>query len=138
MACPLGGFRCIFSLFDSVKVNSYWYFQKFFYCRIRHCKNKKPWRLGFLVLEKMAENFTHCEEEKALLKTSKDSKNKTPRITTAIWRISGGLINKHQVGWLWPILYILCETSTWHLDSCPPEDTWYGVILWVLRVLGQG
>ena len=23
------------------------------------------------------------------------------------------------------------------LDSCPPEDTWYGVILWVLRVLGQ-
>ena len=20
----------------------------------------------------------------------------------------------------------------------PPEDTWYGVILWVLRVLGQG
>ena len=26
----------------------------------------------------------------------------------------------------------------WHLDSCPPEDTWYGVILWVLRVLGQG
>ena len=40
----------------------------------------------------------------------------------------------------WPILYFLCETSTWHLDSCPsppPEDTWYGVILWVLRVLGQ-
>ena len=32
----------------------------------------------------------------------------------------------------------LCETSTWHLDSCPSEDTWYGVILWVLRVLGQG
>ena len=23
------------------------------------------------------------------------------------------------------------------LDSCPPEDTWYGVIQWVLRVLGQ-
>ena len=23
-------------------------------------------------------------------------------------------------------------TSTWNLDSCPPEDTWYGVILWVL------
>ena len=41
-------------------------------------------------------------------------------------------------GWFWPILYFLCETSTWHLDSCPPEDTWYGVILWVLRVLGQG
>ena len=40
--------------------------------------------MSFLVLEKMAENFTHCEEEKALLKTSKDSKNKTPRITTAI------------------------------------------------------
>ena len=36
-----------------------------------------------------------------------------------------------------PILYFLCETSTWHLDSCPPEDTWYGVILRVLRVLGQ-
>ena len=39
-------------------------------------------RMSFLVLEKMAENFTHCEEEKACLKTSKDSKNKTPRITT--------------------------------------------------------
>ena len=24
------------------------------------------------------------------------------------------------------------------MDSCPPEDTWYGVILWVLRVPGQG
>ena len=34
--------------------------------------------------------------------------------------------------------YFLCETSTWHLDSCPPEGAWYGVILWVLRVLGQG
>ena len=22
--------------------------------------------------------------------------------------------------------------------SCPSEDTWYGVILWVLRVRGQG
>ena len=21
---------------------------------------------------------------------------------------------------------------------CPPEHTWYGVVLWVLRVLGQG
>ena len=41
-------------------------------------------------------------------------------------------------GLFWPILYFLCQTSTWHLDSCPPEDTWYGVILWVLRVLGQG
>ena len=41
-------------------------------------------------------------------------------------------------GWFWPILYFLCETSTWHLDSCPPEDTWYDVILWVLRVRGQG
>ena len=41
------------------------------------------------------------------------------------------------IGWFWPTLYFLCETSTWHLDSCPPENTWYGVILWVLRVLGQ-
>ena len=44
--------------------------------------------MNFFVLEKMAENFTHCEEEKAstqyCLKTSKDSKNKTPQITTAI------------------------------------------------------
>ena len=24
------------------------------------------------------------------------------------------------------------------LPPPPPEDTWYGVILWVLRVLGQG
>ena len=42
------------------------------------------------------------------------------------------------LGWFWPFFYFLCETSTWHLDSCPPEGTWYGVILWVLRVLGQG
>ena len=28
-----------------------------------------------------------------------------------------------------PILHFLCETSTCHLDSCPPEDKWYGVIL---------
>ena len=41
------------------------------------------------------------------------------------------------LGWFWPILHFLCESSTWQLDSCPPEDTWYGVILWVLRVLGQ-
>ena len=44
--------------------------------------------MSFLVLEEMAEIFTHCEEEKAstyyCLKTSKDSKNKTPWITTAI------------------------------------------------------
>ena len=43
-----------------------------------------------------------------------------------------------SIGWFWPIFYFLCETSTWHLYSCSPEDTWYGVILWVLRVLGQG
>ena len=24
-------------------------------------------------------------------------------------------------GWFWPTLYFLCETSTWHLDSCPPK-----------------
>ena len=36
------------------------------------------------------------------------------------------------------LCFFLCETSIWHLDSCPPEDTWYGVIPWVLRVLGQG
>ena len=42
------------------------------------------------------------------------------------------------LGWFWPILHFLCESSTWQLDSCLPEDTWYGVILWVLRVLGQG
>ena len=41
-------------------------------------------------------------------------------------------------GWFWPNLYFFCQTSTWHLDSCHPEDTWCGVILWVLRVLGQG
>ena len=35
-------------------------------------------------------------------------------------------------------VYFLYETSTWHLDSRPPEGTWYGVILRVLRVLGQG
>ena len=42
------------------------------------------------------------------------------------------------LGWFWPILYFLCETSTWHLNSCPPEETWYSVILWVSGVLGQG
>ena len=51
--------------------------------------------MSFLVLKKVAEIFTHCEEEKAstqfCLKTSKDSKNKTPQITTAIRRISDGL-----------------------------------------------
>ena len=36
-------------------------------------------------------------------------------------------------GW---VDYLSYETSTWHLDTWPPEDTWYGVILWVLRVLG--
>ena len=53
---------------------------------------------------------------------------------------NGLLYRKYKCfrGWFWPILYFLCETSVWHLDSCPPEDTWYGVILWVLRVLGQG
>ena len=40
-------------------------------------------------------------------------------------------------GWFWPIIYnFVCETSTWHLDSWPPGYTWYGVILWVLGVLG--
>ena len=29
-------------------------------------------------------------------------------------------------GWFWPIFDFLCETSTWHLDSSPPEGTWYG------------
>ena len=53
---------------------------------------------------------------------------------------NGLLYRKYKCfrGWFWPILYFLCETLVWHLDSCPPEDTWYGVILWVLRVLGQG
>ena len=45
-------------------------------------------RMSFLVLEEMEENFIYCEEEKVstyyCLKTSKDSKNKTPQITTAI------------------------------------------------------
>ena len=44
--------------------------------------------MSFLVLKKVAEIFTHCEEEKGstqyCLKTSEDSKNKTPWITTAI------------------------------------------------------
>ena len=35
-------------------------------------------------------------------------------------------------------IFFPCETAIWHLDSCPPEDTCYGVIPWVLRVLGQG
>ena len=35
-------------------------------------------------------------------------------------------------------LYFLYERSTWHLDSCPPGDTLYGVILWGPRVLSQG
>ena len=30
------------------------------------------------------------------------------------------------LGWFWPILYFLCETSTWHLDSCPPR----GHVVW--------
>ena len=33
------------------------------------------------------------------------------------------------------ILYFLCETSTWHLDSCPLGDTWYGVILWLFEFM---
>ena len=66
MACPLGGFRCIFPLFDSVKVNSSIHSKNFL------PQNKTPQkrealviRMSFLVLEKMAENFTHYEEEKA-------------------------------------------------------------------------
>ena len=31
------------------------------------------------------------------------------------------------------ILHFLCQTSTWHLDSCPLRDTWYGVALWVIE-----
>ena len=42
--------------------------------------------MSFLVLKKMAEILTHCEEEKLpeekRLKTRKDSKNKNSRITT--------------------------------------------------------
>ena len=32
-------------------------------------------------------------------------------------------------------LDFLFETSTWHLDSWPSGDTWYGVILWLNTVL---
>ena len=35
-------------------------------------------------------------------------------------------------------LFSLRDINLTVVDSCPPEDTWYGVILWVLRVLGQG
>ena len=31
------------------------------------------------------------------------------------------------------ILYFLCETSTWHLDSRPLGDTWYGVVQGVFK-----
>ena len=30
-------------------------------------------------------------------------------------------------------MYFLCETSTWHLDSCPLGDIWCGAILWVFE-----
>ena len=41
--------------------------------------------------------------------------------------------------WFWPILYFFSlRDINLTLDSCPPEDTWYGVMPWVLRVLGQG
>ena len=31
------------------------------------------------------------------------------------------------------VVHFLCETSTWHLDSYPLGDTWYGVVLWVFK-----
>ena len=49
-----------------------------------------------------------------------------------------GLPVVFEVGF-WPILYFFSaihQRDTW--TSCPPEYTWYGVILWVLGVLGQG
>ena len=55
---------------------------------------------------------------------------------TVQWRIQRDTYHLVTNDWFWPIFFFLCETSTWHLDSCPSEDTWYGVILWVLRVLG--
>ena len=36
------------------------------------------------------------------------------------------------------IFFARHQLDTWTLAPPPPEDTWYGVILWVLRVLGQG
>ena len=35
-------------------------------------------------------------------------------------------------------LFSLRDINLTVVDSCPSEDTWYGVILGVLRVLGQG
>ena len=54
--------------------------------------------------------------------------------------------NKMQTFILRPIFHkvdaIYCNScmvlSMFFMDSCPTEDTWYGVILWVLRVLGHG
>ena len=43
-------------------------------------------------------------------------------------------------GWFWqnnPLVSMRDINLTFGLLP-PPEDTWYGVILWVLRVLGQG
>ena len=41
-------------------------------------------------------------------------------------------------GWFWPIVLFSLRDINLTLGLLPPEGTWYGVILWVLRVLGQG
>ena len=82
------------------------------------------WRIQFV------ESGRHCH----LHVMKETSRLQLPR-QTMHWRMQHDTyhLSNH---WFWPIFYFVCETSTWHLDSCPSEDTWYGVILWVLRVLG--
>ena len=72
MVCPLGGFRCIFPLFDwarlirsrliPIDIHS-----KNFLLQNKALQKQEALeiRMSFLVLKKVAEIFTHCEEEKA-------------------------------------------------------------------------
>ena len=46
-----------------------------------------------------------------------------------------GFAHVSKVGFVHPTFSLICESSTWRLDSCPLGDTWYGVILWVFEFI---
>ena len=81
------------------------------------CSRALEIRMSYLVLKKMAEIFTHCEEEKLpeekRLKTSKDSKNKTSRITTVPPNLKNIWWTKHHIKDL-NLLSCICRgTDNW-------------------------
>ena len=102
--------ECRMTFFMPLTITIKWSFGGFRYCRSSYSISRLSDRFGFFAwfesYLKSRKYYVQVERSKSTTRTL------TCRLT---W------FCPCVIGWFWPTLYFLCETSTWHLDSCPPR-----------------